>query len=131
VQFANTDVAMTRHFVCVLRECYEVPAERIVLRLNCYLGNGLALEEIERWWLEQLDLPAASLRRSLVNRKPASSNGVHRVRPYGTAHIAVHSTFIAQSIYGAIQEYTGIDRQEWIDLDTPGRPVLPPETLMA
>jgi hypothetical protein len=29
---------------------------------------------------------------------------------------AVHSTFIVQSIYGAIQEYAGIDRTEWLDL---------------
>ncbi len=29
---------------------------------------------------------------------------------------SVHSTFIVQSIYGAIQEYAGIDRPEWLDL---------------
>jgi hypothetical protein len=34
----------------------------------------------------------------------------------GTARLAVHSTFIVQSIYGAIQEYAGIDRPEWLDL---------------
>jgi hypothetical protein len=35
---------------------------------------------------------------------------------YGTARLRVCSTFIAQSIYGAIQEYSGIERPEWLDL---------------
>ena len=30
--------------------------------------------------------------------------------------MTVHSTFVVQSIYGAIQEYAGIDRPEWLDL---------------
>ena len=38
------------------------------------------------------------------------------ILPYGTARLALHSTFIVQSIYGAIQEYAGIDRPEWLDL---------------
>ena len=36
--------------------------------------------------------------------------------PYGTARLAMHSTFIVQSIYGAIQEYAGFARPEWLDL---------------
>ena len=32
------------------------------------------------------------------------------------ARIRVNSTFVVQSIYGAIQEYAGIDRPEWLDL---------------
>lgn len=38
------------------------------------------------------------------------------VLPYGTARLAVHSTFIVQSIYGAIQEYACVARPEWLDL---------------
>jgi hypothetical protein len=52
-----------------------------------------------------------------VNRPSSASK--HRkghVLPYGTARLSVHSTFIVQSIYGAIQEYSGIDRPEWLDL---------------
>ena len=46
--------------------------------------------------------------------------GVRRLKghvlPYGTGACAVNSTFVVQSIYGAIQEYAGIDRPEWLDL---------------
>jgi hypothetical protein len=30
--------------------------------------------------------------------------------------MTVHSTEISQSIHGAIQEYAGIERPEWLDL---------------
>jgi hypothetical protein len=35
---------------------------------------------------------------------------------FGTGRLAVHSTFIVQSIHGGIQELAGIDRPEWPDL---------------
>jgi hypothetical protein len=31
-----------------------------------------------------------------------------------TARVCLYSTFVVQSIYGAIQEYAGIDRPEWL-----------------
>jgi hypothetical protein len=34
--------------------------------------------------------------------------------PYGTVRVCVHSTAIVQSIYGAIQEYGGFERPEWL-----------------
>jgi hypothetical protein len=37
------------------------------------------------------------------------------VLPYGTARVSVCSVVVVQSIYGAIQEYAGIDRPEWLD----------------
>jgi hypothetical protein len=36
--------------------------------------------------------------------------------PLRDGEVSVYSTFIVQSIYGAIQEYAGIDRPEWLDL---------------
>jgi len=57
------------------------------------------------------------LRQAVVNRPSSASKRLKgNTLPYGTARIAVHSTFIVQSIYGAIQEYAGIDRPEWLDL---------------
>jgi hypothetical protein len=34
--------------------------------------------------------------------------------PYGTVRVCVHSTRIVQSIDGAIQEYGGFERPEWL-----------------
>jgi hypothetical protein len=75
------------------------------------------IEAIQGWWIERLDLPAFCLRTPTVNRLSSSSKRLKRhILPYGTAKLSVHSTFIVQSIYGAIQEHAGIDRPEWLDL---------------
>ena len=34
--------------------------------------------------------------------------------PYGTCRLRVFDTSIVQGIYGAIQEYAGFDREEWL-----------------
>jgi hypothetical protein len=99
------------------RSCYAVSDDRVAFSVNCFLGNGLSLGGIEGWWLERLGLPATCLRKAGVNRPSSASKRLKgNVLPYGTGRISVHSTFIVQSIYGAIQEHAGIDRPEWLDL---------------
>jgi transposase-like protein len=115
VVFTNADVDMVRLFLTFLRTCYRVPDERVRLTCNCHLGNGLSLGAIERWWLRQLDLPEACLRRSIVNRASVASQHKRRTLPLGTVNLTVGSTAVVQSIYGAIQEYAGIERPEWLD----------------
>jgi hypothetical protein len=116
VVFVNSDDDMVCVFVQFLRECCGVADERIRLSVNCFLGNGKTIEEIEAWWLDRLELPGTCLRKTIVNRPSRASKGVHRPLVHGTARVVVHSTRIVQSIYGAIQEYAGIERPEWADL---------------
>jgi hypothetical protein len=80
------------------------------------VSNGRTAPEIVAWWLRKLALPEVCARNPIVNRASRASN-LRRghVLPYGTARIAVHSTFLVQSIYGAIQEYGGFERPEWLD----------------
>jgi hypothetical protein len=115
VKLTNSDADLVALFVRFLRACYDVDPERITLRVNCHLNNGLELAEIEAWWLERLDLPLASLRKSTVNRASSASRWHRNVLVYGTVSVSVHSTAIVQSIYGAIQHYAGIERPEWVD----------------
>jgi AcrR family transcriptional regulator len=116
VEFTNSDPDMMRTFVAFLRRCYEVRPDHLRLTLNLHLNNGLRLSEIEAWWLARLNLSPRCLGSHTVNRYSRASAGRRRTLPYGTARIVVHSTFIVQSIYGAIQEYARMDRPEWIDL---------------
>lgn len=116
VAFTNSDADMMAFFLEFLRRSYGVPDEKVTLSVNVFLGNGKTLAEIEEWWLTGLDLPAGCLRKATVNSPSRASK---RVRPqliYGTARLAVSSTFIVQSIYGAIQAYAGCERPEWLDL---------------
>ncbi len=117
VCLTNADGDLVDVFLRFLRTCYGVGDDRVTLSVNCFLGNGLTIEEIHDWWLARLALPSSCLRAPSINRPSSASKRLKgNVLPYGTARIAVHSTFIVQSIYGAIQEYAGIDRPGWLDL---------------
>jgi hypothetical protein len=119
VAFTNADPDMLRFFLRFLRESYGVPDDAVGLRINCHLGNGLSLDQIEAWWLTALGLPRSCLRTSTVNRASRASKGVRRPLVHGTAQLRVGSTWIVQSIYGGIQEYAGCTRDEWVDLELP------------
>jgi transcriptional regulator with XRE-family HTH domain len=110
----NADADLLRVFRRFLAECYDVPDERLAFSVNCFLGNGLSLEEIEAYWLETLELPATCLRASIVNRPSSASRRRGRTLVYGTGRLSVASTAVVQSIYGAIQEYAMLDRPEWL-----------------
>jgi transcriptional regulator with XRE-family HTH domain len=111
----NSDPEMLRLFVRFLRQCYGTKDDDLALTVNCYVNNGLDAEEIVAWWLRELELPARCARAPVINR-PSSASRSRRghVLPYGTARITVYSTFVIQSIYGAIQEYAGFERPEWL-----------------
>jgi hypothetical protein len=115
VVFTNSDTDMLEHFLKFLRTFYAVADDKIGFSLNCHLGNGLDLPDIERWWLRRLKLPDSCLRAHTVNRPSSAARRRRTTLPYGTARIVVCSTFIVQSIYGAIQEYAGFRRPEFLD----------------
>jgi hypothetical protein len=114
VALTNADPDMLRFFLRFLRESYGVGDESLRLIVNCHLGNGLSLDEIERWWLAELALPRSCLRASIVDRPSRASKRVRRPLLHGTAQIRMGSTWVVQSIYGAIQEYAGFERPEWL-----------------
>ena len=52
----------------------------------------------------------------MLNHMPTSSSGRARNKlPYGVVTLNVHSTWMVQHIYGAIQEYAGFDEPAWLD----------------
>lgn len=115
VTFTNSDVDMMRLFIRFLRECCSAEGEALRFSVNCFLGNGLTLSEIEAYWLSALELPSSSLRKATVNRASSASRRSGRILLHGTGRLVLHSTAVAQSIYGAIQEYGGFERPEWLD----------------
>jgi hypothetical protein len=117
VTLTNSDPDLVDIFLRFLRTSYDVTDDRVALSVNCFLHNGLTIEAIQDWWLDRLELPASCLRTPAVNRISSASRRLKgHILPYGTVRLVVHSTFIVQSIYGAIQEYAGIVRPEWLDL---------------
>ena len=106
-------------FVRFLHECYDVPTRGCASASTATSTTGSHWTRSRRWWLNRLALPTECLRKAVVNRPSRASHGRHNVLLYGTARVVVNSTAIVQSIYGAIQEYAGIERPEWLDCAWP------------
>ena len=118
---ANADPDVIRVFLAFLRAYFHVPNERVALYCNLFADHLERREEIEGSWLRVLDLPPECLRTSVVNvySKYSAKKRQNRL-PFGTCKLVVCDTAIVQSIYGAIQEYGGFERPEWLDLTSGG-----------
>jgi DNA-binding transcriptional regulator YiaG len=116
VCFTNSDPAMVAFFVRFLRESFDVTDEAFAVTCNLFADHLARQHEIERFWLDTLGLPRTCLRKSTINRYSKYSQKKRRNKlPYGTCRVRVHQTAIVQSIYGSIQEYSGVERPEWLD----------------
>ena len=116
VKFSNSDPRMLVLFRRFLTDALAIEIDEIIMSINVYTNNGLAIEEIEAYWLDLLDLRRSSVRKHTVNHMPTSSSGRARDKlPYGVCSLYVHSTWMVQHIYGAIQEYAGFEEPAWLD----------------
>jgi len=113
VSFTNSDADMIRFFGMFLRECYELDPNSFKLGLNCYLNNGLTLEEIESFWKNELCITDPNFKFTYHTIKESESKSKRR-HPYGICNMRVTSVEVVQRIYGAIQEYMGIVKDEWL-----------------
>jgi hypothetical protein len=115
VRLSNSDPEMLRFFARFLRECYGVPDDRMRVWCNLFADHAERQREVEDFWLDVVELPRTCLTRSTVNRYSSWSKRKRlNVLPYGTCRLSVSSTALVQSIFGAIQEYGGFERPEWL-----------------
>ena len=115
LSFANSDPDMIRLFLRFLR---SLGARRERIRISCHLfaDHVDRQREVEHFWLDVAELPISCLRKSIVNVVPRSSKRKRTNKlPWGTCHVVVSDTLLLQHIYGAIQEYGGFTRDEWLD----------------
>ena len=111
----NSDADLLASYVQFLKESLFVDVNKIVVRVYCYLSNGLTEGEIEDYWLNKLKLPRESLRKAITNLQPKSSQHKGRKLQYGTCKVSVYDTHFLQHVFGAIQEYAGIEKPEWLN----------------
>ena len=107
---------MVRFFVRFLRESFGVRDEKIRVTCNLFADHLARQEEVEQFWLDLLELPRTCLFKSIVNFYSWHSQRKRQnMLPYGTCRVTVHETWLAQHVYGAIQEYAGFERPAWLD----------------
>jgi transcriptional regulator with XRE-family HTH domain len=116
LQFSNSDPAMARFFVDFVRQNFDLAPDDIRITCNLYADHLEKQTEIERFWLETLGLTPKSLRKSVVNvySKYSQRKRVGNL-PYGTCRVVVSRTWVAQTIFGAIQEIGGFTREAWLE----------------
>ncbi|HKH95943.1 MAG TPA: hypothetical protein VKA39_05425, partial [Beijerinckiaceae bacterium] len=96
---------MLAFFPRFLVEAMAIECDEISMAINVYTNNGITIEEIERYWPDLLGLPPTSVRKHMLHHMPTSSSGQAKNKlPYGVVTLNVHSTWMLQHIYGAIQE---------------------------
>jgi hypothetical protein len=116
VQLVNSDPAMVAMFVRFVRHYFEPPDASLRVMCNLFSDHEERRREIEDFWLGVAGLPRTSLTKSAVNKFSRASKRTRINRlPYGTCRLTFYSTRAAQHIYGAIQEYGGFERPEWLD----------------
>ena len=115
VQITNSDSALLSLFARFLRRYFDVPDEKFRLKCNLFADHVSDQYAIEQYWLDILGLTRSSLTKSTVNTYSRASRGTRKGKlPYGTCRLTVCDVRIAQHLYGAIQEYGGFERPEWL-----------------
>jgi hypothetical protein len=115
-QIANSDPAVIALFVRFLRYYFAPSDQALRVTCNLFADHEARQREIEDFWLTTAGLPRSCLTKSTVNRYSRASKRTRVGRlPYGTCRFTFHSTHAVQHIYGAIQEYGGFERPEWLD----------------
>jgi hypothetical protein len=114
LELVNSDPDMLSFFMRFLRESLHIPEAKFRARVICYTNNGIVRQDIGAYWLSRLTLPQSALLRTTENVQPSSSQQRGRKLIYGVCVLSVHSVKAKQHIYGAIQEYIGIDKPEWV-----------------
>jgi predicted transcriptional regulator len=115
VHLANSDPEMLRFFIAFLRRYYAVPDAKFRVRCNLFADHLERQRDVEDHWLDAVDLPRSCLIRSTVNTYSRHSQRKRlNMLPYGTCRLTVNSVDVAQSLFGAIQEYGGFERPEWL-----------------
>jgi transposase-like protein len=110
----NSDPDMIRFYMRFVRHTFTPDLEKFAVHISCYLGNGFSQDQVEQYWLELLELPATCLGKTSVNSQPISSQQKGRKLLYGVCTVRISSTRMVQHVLGAIQEYIGIDKPEWL-----------------
>jgi hypothetical protein len=116
LRFYNSDPEMVRFFVYFLKKYFDLRDEEIKITCNLFADHLDRQREIEQFWLDVAQLPRRSLCKSYVNAysKHSKKKRTNRL-PYGTVRVTVCRTRVVQSIYGAIQEYAGFEREAWLE----------------
>lgn len=111
VQIINGDMNVLKVFLLFCRSFFNVTNKDIKYSITGYT-NSKSAEEMEKYWIENLDLEGAVAKKHNFDDFRYATRGVSGKRvgklPYGMCTIKICcSTQIVQHIYGALEVYGG------------------------
>lgn len=114
VRLGNTDIDLLRVFVHSLKQFFNVEDKDLYLTVRAYSSGGLNENQIRQYWKTGLGLSESVVQVIFDWDKRPKSGWRKNVHPYGVCEVNLNSTEIVQRIFGAIQEYGGFERPEWL-----------------
>lgn len=111
--FTNSDVHMIKYFLFLLRKNFDIKDNEISISIKTHVNNGLSKEEIEGFWIKELNLPLSCLRKTTIDYRIKNVNNFSRLY-YGVCTLRICRTDVVQHIFGAIQEYVGFNNERWL-----------------
>ena len=115
VTLSNGDPELLKFFVNFLKKYFNVKNEDITFRFQWYSGNGISQEKVEDFWLKKLKIEKFCMRKCYIDYRPIKNMGKKIGKClYGIGCVRVCNTEIVHKIYGAIQEFVGFERPEWL-----------------
>jgi hypothetical protein len=112
-RMTNTDDRLMHYWWTFLQKYFNVRLEDVTLYINCHLGNGYPMSEVEAHWLSVLSLPSTCLRKTIIVTKQSSV--AKNRHPYGVCCLRVDNTELVQKIFGALRNIVGIVESRWVD----------------
>lgn len=111
----NTDPQLLSIFTSFLKDHFDIQPKQITLSIQLQASNEKTIEEVEQYWLNILNLPTSSLRKSIRKASPTRIWKKNSKYPNGICRITVCNTGLVQKIFGAIKEIANIQDDRWID----------------
>jgi len=113
-KFSNMDENMMLFYVKFLRKFFNVSSDKMRAYVVCYTDKGLTVSDIEQYWSELLGISIDNFTKPQVDRYPSSSKHKRKSNVYGLCNVSVCCTEVIQKLYGAIQEFVGFEKEEWV-----------------
>lgn len=111
---SNTDVDLLKNWKNFMVDYFQVDPEKFTFSVQCHVNNGLSVEEIELFWLKNLDLSKKCLRKTLVRHNYGNKYKKNKHK-YGIGRLKINNTAMVQRLFGAIRYLAGIREYRWVD----------------
>jgi len=109
---SNFDSDMMMFFIEFIRDFFDVTNNKISVSLIWHQNNnGITFEDVKKFWLSKLNLPESCLKKSTIKQGSRQKRGTYH--QYGGCTLSIYDVRVVQQIWGSLEEFVGIERNEW------------------